>query len=140
KSKSEVWFATRSGAARLLEGKLKLFTENDGLESEIIHDIGKGLDGEVWVATQRGVGRWNGARWSFPKMVPFVLATNALGEDGTGHIFLGSNQGLYCVGDCSRDAIDAKKGFMDDSVRHLTVDVRGRVWALTKLGLSIVDP
>ena len=53
KSANEAWFATRGGAARLLDGKLRVFTENDGMESELTRDIGPGPDGQIFVATKQ---------------------------------------------------------------------------------------
>jgi hypothetical protein len=137
---NEAWFATRSGVARVAEGKVRIFTENDNLESELIYDIGPGEKNEIWVATHRGIGRWDGARWSFPKLGPFYLRSTSLAHDASGHVFLGTGKGLYCVGDCSPEPIDSKRGLLDDSVLDLTVDVRGRVWVLTEKGISIVDP
>jgi ligand-binding sensor domain-containing protein len=132
----EAWFATRSGAAQLADKKVRVFTENDGLESELITDIGPGEKNEVWVATRRGTGRFDGTRWQFPKMGPFYLPAHALGWDGR-HVFIGTDKGLYCVGDCAPDAI---RGLLDEAVLDLAVDVRGRVWVLTAKGISVVDP
>ncbi len=140
KARNEAWFATRSGAARLLDGQVRIFTENDGLESELMNDIGPGGRGEVWVATRRGTGVYDGKLWSFPKMGPFYLPATSLGHDLAGHVFLGTEKGLFCVGDCDPDVIDSRRGLLDDSVTDLTVDPRGRVWVLTAKGISIVEP
>jgi hypothetical protein len=136
----DAWFATRSGVARVSDGKVKIFTENDNLQTELIQDIGPGQDGQVWVATRHGIGQWDGRRWSFPKLGPFYLRSTSLGFDDKGHIFIGTEKGLYCVGDCSPEPIDAKRGLLDNEVLDLTVDARGRVWVLTEKGISIIDP
>ncbi len=137
----EAWFATRSGAARWQQGKLKVFTENDGLISEIIHDIGPGLSpDDVWIATKHGVGEFDGNRWVFPDTLPLKSDVNALGRDRAGRGYLGSTQGLYCLGRCAEQAINSKNGLMDDAVLALAIDLRDRVWILTKQGLSIVTP
>jgi len=140
RSATEGWFATRSGVARLLDGQIRVFTENDNLESELIQDIGPGEKDEIWVATRHGVGRWDGKFWQFPKLGPFYLRSTSLGHDESGHVFLGTEKGLYCIGDCSLEPIDSKRGLLDDSVTDLTVDARGRVWVLTEKGISIIDP
>jgi hypothetical protein len=140
RGKFEVWFATRSGAARLLDGKVRVFTENDGMESELISDINTGPEGEVWVATRHGTGRFDGRRWSFPKMGPYYLQTSSLAHDDKQHYFLGTEKGVFCVGDCPHDGVDRKRGLLDDAVLDITVDPRGRVWALTAKGISIVEP
>ena len=140
KAEDEAWFATRSGAVRVLGGKTTVFTENEGLDSEIIHDIESASGGEVWVATRRGTGRYDGKRWRFPKLGAFYLPANALARDQVGHTFLGTEKGLYCFGPCSDDVIDQKHGLLDDAVRDVAVDERRRVWVLTKKGVSIVEP
>jgi hypothetical protein len=136
----EAWFATRSGVARAKGSEVKIFTENDNLESELIQDIGPGENNEIWVATRHGIGRYDGTKWQFPKLGPFYLHSTSLAHDDHGHIFLGTEKGLYCVGDCGLEPIDSKRGLLDDSVVDLTVDPRGRVWVLTEKGISIVDP
>jgi hypothetical protein len=141
RSPAEQWFATRSGAAVVRGGHVRLYTENDaGMDNEIIHDIGPGLGDEIWVATRRGVGTFDGARWRFPKLGPFYLPATSLAYDGAGHRFIGTDRGLFCVGDCIEPAIDARRGLLDDKVRDLAVDARGRVWALTEKGISVIDP
>jgi ligand-binding sensor domain-containing protein len=117
-----------------------VFTENDGMESEIISDIGPGSDKEIWVATRHGTGRFDGTRWTFPKMGAFYLRATSLADDARGHYFIGSEKGLLCVGDCDPDPIDSRRGLLDDSVLDLSVDAKGRVWVLTEKGVSIVEP
>ena len=140
KGEDEAWFATRSGAVRLLDGKMTVYTENEGLDSEIIHDIEAAAGGEVWVATRRGTGRFDGRRWRFEKLGAFYLPANALAHDDVGHVFLGTERGLHCFGPCTDEAIDQRRGLLEDAVRDLAVDERRRVWALSKRGISIVDP
>jgi hypothetical protein len=140
KARNEAWFATRSGAARLLDGKMRVFTENDGMESDITRDIGPGPGGTILVATGRGTGRYDGTRWTFPRLGPFYPASNSLAHDRVGNAFVGTVRGLYCVGDCSGDPIDKRRGLSDDDVRNIEVDPRGRVWVLTEKGINIVEP
>jgi hypothetical protein len=140
KSAAEAWFATRSGAAHLSGGKVRVFTENEGMESELIRDIGPGPSNEIWVATGKGTGKYDGARWTFPRMGPFYLKATSLGHDEKGHVFIGGEKGLFCVGDCEPDPIDSRRGLLDNAVIDLNVDSRGRVWVLTPKGISIVEP
>ena len=140
KSRNEAWFATRSGAARLLDGKVRVFTENDGMESDITRDIGPGPDGNILVATGRGTGRFDGTRWTFTHMGAFYHPANALGHDDRGNVFIGTDKGLFCVGACAPDAIDARRGLLTDNVIDLMVDRRNRVWVLTEKGINIVEP
>jgi hypothetical protein len=143
KAPNEAWFATRAGAARLLDGKVRVFTENDGMESEMVRDIGPGPTGEtgqVLVATKRGTGRFDGTRWIFPRLGPFYPPANALAHDATGNVFIGTDKGLYCVGECSAEPIDTSRGLNADKVEDLAVDAKNRVWVLTDKGINVVDP
>jgi hypothetical protein len=140
RARNEAWFATRSGAARLLDGKVRVFTENDGMESDITRDIAPGADGNVLVATGRGTGRFDGARWTFPRLGAFYHRANALAHDAHGNVFIGTDKGLFCVGACAPDAIDTRRGLLADDVVDLSVDSRNRVWVLTAKGINIVEP
>ena len=144
KAPNEAWFATRSGAARLLDGKLRVFTENDGMESELTRDIGPGpsgpMAGQIFVATKRGTGRFDGTRWIFSRLGAFYPPATALAHDANGNVFIGTDKGLFCVGQCAPDAIDQSRGLNDDRVSDLAVDARNRVWVLTEKGINIVEP
>ncbi|HEY1585646.1 MAG TPA: hypothetical protein VGH63_08155, partial [Polyangia bacterium] len=144
KGPQEAWFATRSGAARVLDGKLRVFTENDGMESELTRDIGPGPPGpmgdQIFVATKRGTGRFDGTRWIFPRLGAFYAPASALAHDSHGNVFIGTEKGLWCVGECAPDVIDRGRGLVDDNVADLAVDARNRVWVLTEKGINIVEP
>ena len=99
-----------------------------------------GPHGEIWVASKNGTGRYDGKRWTFPKMGAFYPPSSALATDGRGQVFIGTDKGLYCQGSCESQAIDSKSGLLDNEVIDLDVDLRGRVWVLTKTGLTIIDP
>lgn len=142
----EVWFSSKSGAVRLLDGKtegkpVRVFTENDGLESELLHDIVEGLNGQIWVATSKGIGQWDGERWRFPKTNQLNRRASALARDSEGRIWVGGEQGVMEVVDENRrHFIGTRTGLLDDKVLNLTVDIRGRVWTLTEKGISIIEP
>jgi ligand-binding sensor domain-containing protein len=147
-SDEDAWFGTRSGLVHWQGEKLTTFTENDGLESEIVHDVTLGVDGQVWIATSHGIGRYDGVKWSFPKPgEPLRVKATSLARDKLGAVFVGASGasgGLYA---CRRDEkleekvehLDSKRGLLDNSVLDLAVDKGGRVWALTEKGISIVD-
>jgi hypothetical protein len=137
---TESWFATRSGAARYAGGRLEIFTENDGLASELISAIGPGEHDETWVTTRRGTGRFDGRSWTFPRLGPYYLSATSLAHDRGDHVFLGTEKGVYCIGDCAPEPLDSTRGLLDDAVRDLVVDRRGRLWVLTEKGVTIVEP
>lgn len=139
-SNNDAWIATRSGVGHLLGTQLTLFTENDGLATEFLRDITPGPNQEIWVASKSGTGRYDGKKWTFPKMGAFYPPSTSLGSDGRGQVFIGTDRGLYCQGSCDTQPLDVRSGLLDNAVIDLDVDLRGRVWVLTKNGLTIVDP
>lgn len=138
----EAWLASRSGAVRLVDNKtVKVFTENDGLESELVHDVVEGLNGQIWVATSRGIGIWDGQRWRFPKESPYNVKASALARDPDGRIWIGTDRGVLEVqSEKTTHLIATRTGLLDDKVLNMGVDVRGRVWVLTEKGISVIEP
>lgn len=137
----EVWLASRSGAVRLLDDKVKVYTENDGLESELIHDVVEGLAGKIWIATSKGIGQFDGAHWDFPKAGYLNLKAKALARDPDGRIWIGSDRGLMeVVDENKRHFIGTRTGLLDDHVLNIGVDIRGRIWTLTEKGISVIEP
>lgn len=142
KSPTEAWLASRSGAVRLVDNKtVKTYTENDGLESELVHDVIEGLGNTIWIATSRGIGQWDGQRWSFPKQIPFNAKANALVRDPDNRVWIGSDKGVYeVVSEQEYHLISSRSGLLDEKVLNLGVDVRGRIWVLTEKGVSVIEP
>jgi len=142
KGSQEAWLASGAGAVRLVDNKtVKVFTENDGLESELIHDVVEGFGGHIWIATSRGIGVWDGTRWSFPKEPPFNAKASALARDPDGRIWVGTDRGVVEMVDEKRHhQITTRSGLLDDKILNMGVDVRGRIWALTEKGISVIEP
>jgi hypothetical protein len=141
KGSSEAWLASGAGAVRVVDNKtVKVFTENDGLESELVHDVIEGLNGQIWIATSRGIGVWDGNRWAFPKEPPYNVKASALTRDPDGRIWIGTDRGVIQVLTEKRTyQIGTRSGLLDDKILNMGVDVRGRVWALTEKGISVIE-
>lgn len=137
----DFWFGSHSGAAHVTGTQVRLYTENDaGLESEYIRDILEGPDGNMWVATSRGVGTFNGKRWLFPPEGDVLhLRTTALVRDRHNVVFIGTERGLFAKIGPDLERIDVTRGLLDNHVLRLATDKTDRVWLLTEKGLSTVE-
>ncbi len=99
------------------------------------------LNGQIWIATNRGIGQYDGERWRFPKGNYMNVRASALARDGEGRVWVGSDRGVMeIVDENRRHFIGTRTGLLDDKVLNLTVDLRGRVWTLTEKGISIIEP
>jgi ligand-binding sensor domain-containing protein len=135
----DLWFATKSGACRVQGKTVTLFTENEGLESELLRDIEEGPGGEIWVASMRGVGRYDGKRWRFERQGPLGAKIRSFARDPRGPLWVGTDRGLVRVSGPQVDRYEAAQGLLEPDVIEVTLDSAGRVWALSPRGVTLVS-
>jgi hypothetical protein len=135
----DVWFATPSGAAHLdlPTSKLDVFGEPEGLEHEILHGIAV-AGGQVYVATSRGVGTFDGARWSFPRALAVTAAAVAVGRDG--RVWVGTDRGVVIFDGRRTERVEARAGLLSEPIDRLEIDGFGRVWTMSAQGIGIITP
>jgi len=142
-SDGTVFLATGSGICRINGNKVKLFTENEGLTSEIIHKVVRSPKGEILVGSHAGLGRFDGKQWrfDFDKESEASLRTpvRALLRDGD-TLWVGTGRGLLRSKEGTLSIIDSRHGLADDEVHDIYRDQSGRLWVLTAGGLSILSP
>lgn len=135
-----VWLASGVGACRVRGARVDLFTENEGLESEIVHSFARGIDGkQVMVGTYRGVGRYDGEHWYFDYSGPLRAAARVLLRRGDS-LWIGTEQGVVRWRGRGRHSVEvsAQVGLAAPDVHDLHFDRHGRLWVLTGSGLSIL--
>ena len=135
----DMWFATKSGACRVMGKSVTLFTEAQGLESELLRDIEDGQDGEIWVASNRGLGRFNGKTWRFERQGPLGAKVRALARGEHGWVWLGTHRGLVLVAGPQVEVFGTNRGLLEPEVIDVAVDSLGRVWALSPKGVTLVE-
>jgi hypothetical protein len=136
---AEIWFSTKSGACRVQGKRITLFTENEGLESELLRDIEEGPDREIWVASLRGVGRYDGKRWRFTRQGPLGAKIRTLARDPRGPLWVGTDRGLVRVQGQAVEVFGAGEGLLEHDVIDVALDMGGRVWALSLKGVTVLS-
>ena len=118
-----------AGAVRLWDNKtVKVFTENDGLESELVHDvIGRtersNLDRDE--PRHRRVGR---QPLGFPQRAAVQRQSQRLARDPDGRIWIGTDRGVIeVVAEKRTHQIGTRSGLLDDKILNMGVDVRSRL-------------
>jgi len=126
----------------------------DGLSQASVNDVLQDSQGFIWLATENGLDRYDGAevhRYKRERNRPDGLASDyiwALAEDKTGNIWIATEGGGLAVWNRRTDLIHSYRNVPgdpdslgNDSVRGVMVDGKGRVWAATRdAGVSVLDP
>jgi ligand-binding sensor domain-containing protein len=138
----QAYLGSRGGVIRISGNQsIKVFTENDGLKSEIINDIVKGPGGHIYAATSSGLGVYDGRVWRFHdgsdartnKTSTLLLAPG-------GAIWFGGPTGLHRLHRNTLTSYDEVDGLLTNEVLSIAIGPDGRIWAAHKNGLSIVRP
>ena len=138
------------GAVGLDPGKavtqynLDAWTTSSGLPQNTITAITQTQDGYLWMGSFGGLARFDGARFVvFDKSTTPALrnsGVHALLADRRGGLWVGTNGGgLTLLKDGSARTFGIADGLGADVVRSLFQDSKGRVWAGTNGGLSLLE-
>jgi hypothetical protein len=121
------WFATNEGIARLSGGQVKVWTEADGLRSELARAVTIAPEGGVIVATGAGAGVWDGKAWGFPPALRFEI--NDVVATRNGHVWMATERGIAAWDGKKVRRVDTRRGLAENSVLDVAVDQFDRVWA-----------
>lgn len=132
------WIATLDGG--LIEGHQQAdgsYSFVQHLTGERIHELDTDLKGHLWVATENGILRKDGAKtdtiFNRGKVVCICHSPN-------GTVWAGSNgYGLIKISDNSISFIQADNGLANNCVESVVCDNEGNVIAGTDQGISIVS-
>jgi signal transduction histidine kinase/ligand-binding sensor domain-containing protein len=137
-----LWIGTEAeGIYRIHHGKVDRFRSSDGLSGDSIMAFYEDIEGDVWVATSKGLDCFRDLRvTSVPGLeglgtdeVDSVLATH----DGT--IWAGGSGSLGSIRNGVISSLQAKKGLPGDQVTALLEDDRGRLWVGIDNTLNIYE-
>ena len=131
------WFATNEGVARLANGKVTLWNEEHGLRSELARAVAIAADGNVFVATGAGAGRWDGKAWSFPSALAFEI--NDLVATRNGQIWMATERGIAAWDGQKVRRVDTRRGLAEDLILDVAADQFDRVWARGPGSLTVIS-
>ncbi|HSN27517.1 MAG TPA: hypothetical protein VLT45_14580, partial [Kofleriaceae bacterium] len=131
------WFATNEGVARLAGGQVTVWTEADGLRSELARAVTIAVDGGVIVATGAGAGVWTGKGWEFPPALRFEV--NDVVATRNGQVWMGTERGIAAWDGHKVRRVDTRRGLAENDVLDVTADQFDRVWARGPASLTLVS-
>lgn len=134
------YYSSLAGVSRWHQGQLRTWSENEGLASELVHAIGRGSDGAIWVATSEGLARYDGQNWR--PLGTTGLVTRGLATDGTGRVWIATGKGLRML-PAGTAAPGADPGaapvVLAGDMRDVASDRFGRIWAMSTSSIALVD-
>ncbi|HEY5921783.1 MAG TPA: hypothetical protein VIV11_08935 [Kofleriaceae bacterium] len=131
------WFATSEGIARLAGGQVKVWTEADGLRSELARAVTIAPEGGVIVATGAGAGVWDGKAWGFPPALRFEI--NDVVATRNGHVWMATERGIAAWDGKKVRRVDTRRGLAENSVLDVAIDQFDRVWARGPGSLTLIS-
>ncbi|BAV06751.1 Signal transduction histidine kinase [Filimonas lacunae] len=126
-------------------------TAQNGLSYNTINAILKDKYGWMWFATDDGLNRFDGTRFTIYRHKEGDSASlpdnniTCMHEDRKGNLWVGSGRGNVCMYDRKRDVFVSVKGYknanaLDNCVRSLHDDYSGKIWVASFTGIHIIDP
>jgi len=120
----------------------RVWQREQGLPQNLVRALAQTRDGYLWIGSDDGVCRFDGARFvSFGLPEGFQAGpVQTLLAAGDGALWIGSvSRGLGCWRNGQFSLIDTTNGLPSDSVNALAEDHAGRIWVGTESGLAIWD-
>jgi ligand-binding sensor domain-containing protein len=137
-SEDEAWLATSQGAARVVGKKVTVWSEAEGLKSEILRGVVCSAGGMVYVAGGGGIATFDGERWRYPRALTHPVNDIEIGPDG--RLWLATERGLAVYDGARVRRLDARRGLIEDRVLDVATDQFGRVWFRGAQSIGIVTP
>lgn len=131
------WFATNEGVARLASRRVEVWTEADGLRSELARAVTIAPDGNVIIATGAGAGVWNGTIWDFPVALRFEV--NDVVATRNGQVWMATERGIAAWDGKKVRRVDRLRGLAENEVIDVAADQFDRVWARGPGSLTLIS-
>ncbi|UHQ18803.1 histidine kinase [Lysobacter sp. KIS68-7] len=136
-----LWIGTYGkGLYRIHRGEIDAFTSTDGLSNDRINGLFEDREGNLWVATAKGIDQFRDLRvTTFSKQQGLSsdsAASIAAANDGS--IWIGS-AGLDVLRDGRISSLTKSLGLPDGQVTDLLQDHAGRMWVGVDRSLWIID-
>jgi ligand-binding sensor domain-containing protein len=137
-SDDEAWLATTEGAVRVRGESVQVFSEGDGLKSEILRGVACSAGGMVYVAARTGVGAYDGDTWRYPRAL--AGTTNDIEISADGRLWMATSQGLAVFDGARVRRLDVRRGLLQNDIDDVALDHLGRVWVRGSQGITVVTP
>jgi diguanylate cyclase (GGDEF)-like protein len=133
-----LWIGTNSGVERAdADGRAQLVTSTRELPDSSVYNLYRTRAGDLLIGTRAGMARWDGRRLTRePQWEAFATASvHAVVEEGPGHLWIATSQGLYQEVDGSVRQVGSAEGLGNVRIRALAKSNRGELWVGSERGV-----
>jgi signal transduction histidine kinase/ligand-binding sensor domain-containing protein len=134
-----LWIGTHvRGLIHIHHGRTDVFTQADGLSGNIICSVFEDREGNIWVATTKGIDRFRELPVTAISVKEGLSSTdiNSVAAATDGSVWVATRDGLTRWKNGQSTIFRTSSGLPDDDAHSLFVDYRGRLWVLTGQGLA----
>ena len=137
-----LWIGTaNSGVYRVHAGRAEHLGGADGLSSDSVQSFYEDREGNVWVATSRGIDRFHDT-----PVISFSIREGLTSEDADsvfaahdGTVWIGNLQALDFLRQGKLSSISKRNGLPGRLITSLLEDHQGRLWVGIDNGLTVYD-
>lgn len=137
-----LWIGTiNQGIYRVFEGRAEHFRSADGLSSDVVSNIYEDVEGNIWIATSKGIDRFHDVA------VVSFSATEGLTTDSVssvlaardGTVWIGNEGALDLIRQNVLSRITSRDGLPGRDVTSLFEDHAGRLWVGVDTALAVYE-
>ncbi|MGB9491609.1 MAG: two-component regulator propeller domain-containing protein, partial [Terriglobales bacterium] len=137
-----LWIGTvNQGIYRVLDGKAEHFRSADGLSSDAVSNIYEDVEGDIWVATSKGVDRFHDvsvASFSASEGLTTDSVSSVLASRG-GTVWIGNEGALDFIEKNGLSRITPREGLPGHDITSLFEDHAGKLWLGVDNELAVYD-
>src|SRR5258706_1296579 len=126
-------------ARDLFQFSQQIWLTENGLPQNTIHSITQGRDGYIWIATEEGLARFDGIKFTvFDRQNTPQLPSNnvrVLLEDRRGDLWIGTADGLVQMRDGKFSTYTTQQGLPANVIDSLYQDQHDVLWIATSSGM-----
>jgi signal transduction histidine kinase/ligand-binding sensor domain-containing protein len=120
------------------------WTTEHGLAGNKVRALLQSMDGYLWIGTDRGVTRFDGAQFTVltPENTPGLTEAVPIRdffEDDAGRIWIGTSVGLQCLATGKMVSFPGDAALREANVNDLAHRSSGGFWLATDVGLGVWD-
>ncbi|MBD3184634.1 hypothetical protein GF312_20305 [Candidatus Poribacteria bacterium] len=139
KSDGNIWFATAGGGISCFDSNnFKNINTSYGLASDKVNDIHIDDQGNIWLATDKGLLHYDNGEMIGLTSEDGLLSNNVncVSVDSKGAVWCGTNAGISSHDGIRFSNLTEKDGLVNNNVRSILFDNKGSMWIGTDRGVS----